>query len=263
MILLALDLAYWWNAFLDLFTSRGIVDGLLAAVVFSCICWLLFRMPKKARELAESMAKSKVKKRQLFFLECLIRAVNREDKMSDSMLLTNFSILFVSCLFWFSAFAHLDIRLSIIRREMDRRIQEIEEIEDPHKLLEELAAYGLSLEEDSNKLDGILSILAPFGYYCLLFVAAMLFILLLWLIFVWARKRTIVAYLASLQSRYMDRMMAIATKDEARELAVLELRVDGEEALRSFLTRLHELSVKYDFPLDTLLIEYAKPRSEG
>lgn len=49
--------------------------------------------------------------------------------------------------------------------------------------------------------------------------------------------------------QYGDRLIAIATKDEARELSVLELRATNERGLREYLARIKALSDKYEFNL--------------
>ena len=67
--------------------------------------------------------------------------------------------------------------------------------------------------------------------------------------------------------QYATRLFAMCTKEEARELAVLELKVMDEESLRGYLSRLSQLAVKYDFPLLTQvgswLIESERRRAEG
>ena len=61
----------------------------------------------------------------------------------------------------------------------------------------------------------------------------------------WLPQQTTAIYIRTWLDQCVTRLLAIAVKDEARQLAGLELNVKDEESLRLFIRALHDLSTKY------------------
>lgn len=69
-------------------------------------------------------------------------------------------------------------------------------------------------------------------------------------------RQMVSLYLWTNLEKYMSRLFAMATKQEVRELALLELNVSNAASLNAFLVKLLELAQRYEFPFEGIFYKW-------
>ncbi len=215
------------------------------AVVFGLFAWAYARVRKLARdwpEIAARRAASKEKKTRDKYNRLVLSAVRREPQlMARLTTLTAIPVAaFVLLLYLLGVKEQFNRDLSrreVARTKLTTLVDGQGDNAAKSKGTDELLATLISLDWQWGvaawAIRATISVAAGFTVYAMLRL----------------REWAIAAYMSLWLQRYSERMLAIATKEEGRQLSILELKVNDNPSLQEYLKYLSDLSVKHDFPL--------------
>ena len=251
----------------ETFTSKWFVESIVSALVGGAVLWGIFKVWSTAKAIVRSFSEGKNRIHERIFLDSLIAGIKNQGLFDDSKVLTmaGLCILIAALSVAAGSFAGINVYRKLKNDDAAATAK-------TEELLEQQKTDPPSLELSEQTLDHVVAekerlaylahwqqVSEKIDFWVHLIVVICLFVALCLAITFWVPRRLTTAYITAIHSRYMTRMLAITTKEEARELSVLELKVQDETTLRAFLTKLLELSEKYNFPIDRLFKPYAQP----